>query len=245
MSSVAPIVIDAVVSDSERPALIATAEQFGECLGAATGGEWPVSVRFRDSLASIDVRDRPTLVIASMLPDLAGDEPLRAIAARWRDQLSSLAPMNLAAIFICTIFRRLADPDTADSNRPLSKSPANPQSARSANRLSDAASDARRLRLERLLRLNLMAIELSHDTGAGVIDIDRLFAHLGAGPLATDHRLTGRVAAEVAAYAIVATIVSFGLDDIMSPQIQEQAMRSQGNHWNIGRLVERRLGQRL
>lgn len=237
MNAPASLLIDAIVSDTERPALVAASEQLRECLGAASGSTWPVAVRFRDSLAAIDAHDRPTVVIASLLPELAlNSEPLAATEARWREQLLSLAPMAIPAVLICTIFRRLANPG-AD---PVATQLANPVPDRPPTRPPDSQGPT----LERIRRLNMLAIELSHDTGAGIVDIDRMFAHLGARPLATDHRLAGRVAAEVAAYTIVSSIVGFGLDDVISPQIQERAQQFRGDLWDVGRFIERRLGQR-
>jgi hypothetical protein len=57
--------------------------------------------------------------------------------------------------------------------------------------------------LERIRRLNLLAAEVSHETGAAVIDFDRHFAHVGARALQTDYRLRGAEAAEAAARIIV------------------------------------------
>lgn len=237
MNAPAPMLIDAVVDDAERAALVAASEQLSECLGAAAGSPWPVEVRFRDSLTSIVAHDRPTVVVSSLLPELVRtSEPLAATEARWREQLRSLASMAIPAVLICTIFRRLAEPVVDPAAARLATQLASPASERSL--------DSRGPTLERIRRLNLLAIELSSDTGAGIVDIDRMFAHLGARPLATDHRLTGRVAAEVAAYTIVSSIVGFGLDDAISPQIQERAQQFQGDLWDVGRFIERRLGQR-
>ena len=221
MNAPVPLRIDAVVDDAERPALVAATEQLRECLHAGSGSAWPVAVRFLDALAAIAARDRPTIVVASLLPELARDsEPLAATEARWREQLSRLVDMGVPAILVCTVFRHVAAPG------------------------SDRRPDSRPATRERIRRLNLLAIELSHDTGVGIVDVDRVFAHLGARELATDHRLSGRVAAEVAAASIVASIVGHGLDDIVSPQVQEHAQKFQGTLWDIGRLVDRRLAQR-
>lgn len=240
MSNAPTLLIDAVVAESERPALLAAAEQLQESLLAASGDAWKVAVEFSSSLAAVaDVagRDAPAIVVASLLPDLARDhEPLAATEARWRNGLAALAANGSAAVFLCTIFRR---PDAAASEI---ESP----SAAGLARLS-AANETPALRaavLERIRRLNLLAIALSHATGAGVIDIDRLFAHLGARALGTNHRLTGSLAAEVAAYAIVSSILGFGLDDLIVPEVQEQARRFQGAPWDVGRFAAQRVAQR-
>lgn len=217
MTSHAPLLVDAIVADTERPALEAVAEQLRECLLAACGDAWPVAVRFRASLADVDAHDPPAVVVASLLPEAdATGEALAATEARWRAQLTSLPGNPKTPVLLCTIFRHVAAP------------------------VADVA-DARLRMRERIRRLNLMAIDLSHDTGAGVVDVDRAFSHVGARPLATDHRLTGRAAAEVAAHTIVAGILGAGLDDVVPPEVQERAAQFQGTLRDIDRFVARRL----
>ncbi len=166
MSAPAPLRIDAVVDAAEHPALMAAAEQLRTCLAAAAGLAWPVTVRFLDDPAAIDAQDRPTVALLSLLPELLRDrEPLAAIEARLRAQLSRVGEMDVPALLICTIFRHV---------------PAAP-----AAREHDARPPLR----ERIRRLNLLAIVLSHDMGAGVVDVYRVFATVGARELATDSRL--------------------------------------------------------
>jgi hypothetical protein len=220
MTSRRALLIDAVVDDAERPALVAASEQFGECLGAASGSDWQIRLRFRDSVSAIDPREPPTVAIASLLPEIARyDDSLSAIEERWREHLQSLAQYAIPAVFLCTIFRYVA------ANAP------------------ERNLDSPPTTIERIRRLNLFAAELSHDSGAGVIDIDRVFAHLGARQLKTDYRLTGPIAAEVAAYAIVSSVLAFGLDDLIPPEIQERAREFQGSLWQIGALLNRRLSR--
>lgn len=220
MTSHAPLVIDAIVADTERPALDAVAEQLRECLSAACGEAWPVAVRFRESLADVDAEDPPAVVVASLLPEAdATGETLAATEARWREQLSSLPGDPRPHALLCTVFRHVAPP------------------------LGDAG-DALPAKRERIRRLNMMAIDLSHDTGAGVVDIDRAFSHVGARALATDHLLAGRAAAEVAAHTIVAGILAAGLDDVVPPEIQERAAQFQGGLRDIDRFLARRLATR-
>ncbi len=97
---------------------------------------------------------------------------------------------------------------------------------------------------ERIRRLNLFALELSHDTGVGIIDIDRALTHIGARQLGADYRLAGRIAAEVAAHTIVGSILLAGLDDAAAPEVLHGAAQFQGALWQIGTLLQRRLGQR-
>lgn len=196
--------IDAVVSANERPAVAAAAEQLRNCLSAASGGVWSVETRIRESLAAIDPQDRPTAIVASLLPELDGDEPIAAVESRWREQLALLPAEARSSVLLCTIFHHVA---------------ASPP---------DAQPDARPAIRERILRLNMMAVELSHDTGAGVADIDRAFSQQGARLLRTDCRLHGSVAAAAAAHTIVAGILRGVPDDALSPELQERAQQLHG-----------------
>lgn len=212
-----PIVIDAVVADTERPALTAVAAQLRECLRAASGADWDVTVRFRASLADVSADARPTLVVASLLPELEGDAPMPAIAARWQAQLSALPGDPPPPVLLCMVFRHVPDgPEDGTDPRPAVR--------------------------ERIRRLNLLAIDLSHDTGAGVVDMDRAFTNVGARALETDYRLGGAKAAEVAAHTIVAGIFHAGLDDVVPRDVQERAVQFQGALRDIDALLDRRLG---
>jgi hypothetical protein len=209
----APIPIDAFVDEAERGAVVAAAEQLCECLGAATGQTWSVRLAFRPAGGALTATEPGGLVVASLLPDVArASEPMAAVEARWRAQLSSL-PQAAAPPFICTVFRRVSDDPTGQV-------------------------------LERIRRLNLLAAELSHDTGALVIDIDRVFAHIGARTLKTDYRMAGALAAEAAAHTIVGALLAAGLDDIVSPEVQDKAKAHHGGLMQIGAVVQRRLARK-
>jgi len=216
MSSSTAFGIEAVVGDAERPALVATGEQLTECLQAASGSAPEIRLQFASSLDAIDAKAPATIIVASLLPEVTRDEPIPSVEARWRRQLATLTPLP---VFICTVFRHVPRHGAErPENRPAI--------------------------IERIGRLNLLAVELSHDSGAAVIDIDRAFAHLGARVLAADYRLRGRVAAEVAAHTIAGSLLAVGLDDIVAPEILERATQFQGAPWQIGDLLARRKVQR-
>jgi hypothetical protein len=216
MESLKPLLIQAVVDESERPALVAAQEQLDECVGAASGVAWSTRLLFSESVPAIDWSEPPGVVIASFLPVATrSEEPLQAVEARWRSDLDTLAARDVPATFVCTVFRHVAH------------GPA------------DGPPDARRPTVERIRRLNLLAAELSHDTGVSVIDIDRVFAHFGARALLTDYSLGGTVAAEVAAHTIVSSILDAGLDDFIPPNIQERARAILGDLAAVGALVTR------
>lgn len=220
MSAAGIIYIEAVVDDLERPALIAAAEQLDECLSAAAGARTEIRLGFSRSLAAIQPKNTTMVVIASLLADVARGESLSATEARWRAQLSSMPAEPACSMFLCTVFRHIARNATEPSMVP--------------------GSDTK----ERILRLNLLAAELSHDTGVAIIDIDRAFAHLGARELRTDYRLSGAVAAEVAAHTIVGGILSAGLDEVVAADVLQRAIQFHGALWQVNTLVNRRLGRR-
>jgi hypothetical protein len=202
----APVRVDAIVTDREHDVLVAVVEQLRACLSSAAESTWPVEFRLLDSPAAIASDDLPSVVVMSLLPELdRGDEPHAATEARWREQLAALPAGTQSSALLCTIFRHVDGP-----------SPESPIDARPAIR-------------ERIRRLNLMAIELSHDAGVGVIDIDRAFAQQGARLLQTDHRLGGPVAAKAAAHAIVAGILRMLPEDVVGPRIVERAQALHGD----------------
>jgi len=215
MSSTGLIWVEAVVDEVERPALVAAAEQLGGSLSAVS--EKPIEVRlnFVSSFEAIDTKRPVTLVIASLLPDVSRDESMASTEARWRRQLSPLAALPGLSVLLCTVFRHVPRGASAEH------------------------ADARATTVERIRGLNLLATALSHDTGAGVIDIDRTFAHLGARALDTDYRLSGTVATRVAAHTIAWSVLSAGLDDAITPEILEGATQFLGPLWQIGDLLNR------
>ncbi len=211
MSTPTSIDIEAVVADQERPAVAAGMEQLVECLYAGCGDTWTVRVALRPNPAAIDVR-RAQIIIASFVPEVASDEPLRQLEKRWRATLSLLVQAGIPRIFVGTVFRHVA------------------------NQIGQKDGT-----IERIRRLNMLAIELSHDLGIGVVDIDRAFAHWGARALQTDYRLTGRIAAEVAGHTMVASMLSIGLDGIVPAEIQERARQFHGDLWTMDRRIQRRI----
>jgi hypothetical protein len=213
MNSPESLGIEAVVDDTERSAVAAAADQLGEALEAATGHASPVALRFRESLTAVGPPEAPTIVIASFLPDVERlDEPIAATEARWRDGVASLGN-GFLGVFACTVFRCV-----------------NTNSLRRRDRSFPAIT-------ERIRRLNLLAAELSHDTGVGVIDIDRVFTHVGARELDTDYRLTGPMAADVAAHAIVSVLLAMALDEVATPDVQNRARHFHGDLATVVRYV--------
>src|SRR5205814_8125220 len=101
------------------------------------------------------------------------------------------------AVFVCTVFRNI---------------PADAVDAQS--------------RLIRIRRLNLLAAELSRETGLFVIDLDRRLAEIGAVKVQTDYRLDGPSATNIVAKEIALAVVSAGLDAFVPFEVQDAAKLS-------------------
>jgi hypothetical protein len=141
-----------------------------------------------------DVENVPSLVITSLLHEIDTiSQQWPAVEARLRSVYATLSSCPGLTVFICTVLRDAGS--------------------------DDGAAERRR----RIRRLNLLAAEISRDTGVNVIDLDRSLADIGARPLATDYRLGGPYALEAAAKTIALTLLLCGLDDYASYEAQEDA----------------------
>jgi hypothetical protein len=203
----------AYVDPAETPVVIAGANMLSECLGvAAGGGPWPVALQFGAPGAPVRLATAPSAVILSLLPEASAADAFTAVEARWRERVRQASEIG-APVFVCTVFRHVAERTTAEG-----------------------AS-----RLERIRRLNLLAVQLSHELGVFVVDLDRALAHLGARTLQTDYRLGGSRAATVGAHQIAWSVLSFGLDpSAVPPELQERARSILDQLDRIDGLIERR-----
>jgi hypothetical protein len=204
--------IEAEAGEPERPAILAGAQQLAEALAAATGAEWPIQLRFWAPGGAAATSAPGAVVVLSLLPEVARDEPFAETEARWRARLADLVT-GAAPVLICTVFRHVAERRTPGGLRII----------------------------ERIRRLNRMAAELSHDFGVSIVDVDRAFAHIGGRTLQTDYRLNGRLATEVAGHSLVWSLLALGLDDVISPEVQDRARAFEGGLQQINSLVSRRL----
>src|SRR5271165_4090947 len=190
--------IEAVLGSGEQLALSGAVKELGRCFEAAGGLAFPVEVRFHSALAAIKVDSRPTLIVTSLLVELTErEEPLAAIETRLRTAFSTLIREGVSAIFLCTVFRRI-EPE-AKTKDPV----------------------AAVARMERIRRLNYLAVELSHDLDINIIDFDRSFAHIGGHSLGTDFELHGSAAVSAAKHVIISTLFAAGLDDVCYPEVQD------------------------
>jgi hypothetical protein len=140
------------------------------------------------------VEDIRSVVITSLLAETDPDAaPWATVETRLRAAYLNLSSHPNLTVFICTVLRNVG------------------------------AGDGAAARLGRIRRLNLLAADISRETGLNVIDIDRTLADIGARALATDYRLGGPFASEVTAKSIALTFLVCGLDDYASYQAQEAA----------------------
>jgi hypothetical protein len=92
--------------------------------------------------------------------------------------------------------------------------------------------------IERIRRLNLLALQLSQGTGAGIIDIDRTLADLGARSLQTDYLLTGPLGPYVAGDVVAMALLTAGLDDVFDVALLEKALAAHGGAAGIARRAD-------
>ena len=212
MSALIPIMIEAEADEAERPAILAGAQQLAEALANATGADWPIQLRFWAPGEAAATSAAGAVLVLSLLPEVARDEPFAETEARWRTRLADLVTGS-APVLLCTVFGHVAGRRDPDGPRIV----------------------------ERIRRLNRMTAELSHDFAVSVVDIDRAFAHIGGRTLQTDYRLSGRLAAEVGGHTLAWSLLALGLDDAIPPEVQDRARDFEGSLQQINTLVSRRL----
>lgn len=191
------ITLKAMVDRSEQTAVAQAATLLENSL-ITVGTPVTVQCQFENSLEALKGSGEPSVAIASLLPEVANyEKPWVGVAERLSDAYRKLADVdgvNPTTAFICTVFRRVP----SDEN--------------------DAQS-----RLIRIRRLNLLAAELSRQTGHYVIDLDRCLADVGALKVQTDYRLDGPFSAKVVAKEIALAVASTGLDAFVPFDAQDAA----------------------
>jgi hypothetical protein len=190
------IILQAMVNNSEQPAVRLAAELLTSSLTTAAGRPVVVDCTFVASHGALNKSVEDPLVITSLLPEVANyEEPWPEIERRLRATYNALTGYS-TVIFVCTVLRHVAGSENADQ------------------------AMHKRIRIR---RLNLLAAELSRETGAYVIDIDRSLADIGASKLQTDYLVTGEYAAAAAAKFIALAVISSGLDAYVSFEVQDAA----------------------
>jgi hypothetical protein len=195
MTDPVTVTVKALVDRGERPAVSQAAALLESSLSAAAGGPVTVTCEFADTFEALNPTGEACVVIASLLPEVANyQQPWADVADRLSKDFGTLASVESAPVFLCTVFRHV----------PASEADAQP-------------------RLIRIRRLNLLAAELSRETGLFVVDLDRSLADIGGAKIETDYRLQGPSAAKVVGREMALAIVSAGLDAYVPFEIQDAA----------------------
>jgi hypothetical protein len=198
MSNPVTIPVKAVVDTNERVAVGLAGTLLQSSLSSAASGPITVCCQFETSFEALKNAGDACVILASMLPEVNSHrEPWAEVESRLRERYQALTSIDGAVVFLCTVFRHVSSGDGADQSR-----------------------------LVRIRRLNLLAAELSRETGLFVIDIDRGLADLGAVKLQTDYRLDGKYASNAVAKVIALAIVSAGLDAHISFDVQDVARQT-------------------
>ncbi|ACI50537.1 conserved hypothetical protein [Gluconacetobacter diazotrophicus PA1 5] len=188
----AQVSMTAFVSDSEQPAVACAADFLTE--GLRQEGT-PLSCTMVASMDDLPGAPADSIRLSSLVPWVETlDTPWPVLEQQIRQHYATLCAGG-APVLIATVFRHVgpqADPDRSD------------------------------VLLVRIRRLNLLAAELSREYGAFVIDLDRIFADIGALRLETDYRLDGAAARELAGHAVALGIVDNGLDAVLPYEAQER-----------------------
>ena len=203
MTEQVTITLKSMVDHGQQAAVKRAAELLEAALSDAAGSQVSVRCQFVNSLENLKGSDERCVVIASLLSEVANhQQPWAAVANRLSESYRGLADAGNAdqnSVFICTVFRRV---------------PTNEIDVQS--------------RLIMIRRLNLLAAELSRETGFFVVDLDRCLADIGAAKIQTDYRLQGAYAEAIVAREIALAVVSAGLDAFLPFEVQDAAKLSIG-----------------
>jgi hypothetical protein len=195
MTDAVTVTVRAMVDRSERLAVSQAAALLEGSLSAAADGPVTVKCEFADTFETLNPSGEACVVIASLLPEVANyQQPWAGVADRLSNAFRTLASVEQAPVFLCTVFRHVRG------------SAADPQS-----------------RLVRIRRLNLLAAELSRETGLFVVDLDRCLADIGGAKIEADYRLDSDNATKVVGREMALAIVSAGLDAYVAFEVQDAA----------------------
>ena len=213
MSEVTPLRIFAAVEQCEQRAIALGSDLLSRAVASARQGQaQPIKLAIGLPCHEHKGEEPPHVIVASMLNEVLGPrEDETIIHERWHRYFEKLLE-GPSEVFICTIFRHVPGRVRASGNDET---------------------------LERIRRLNLLAVELSHSLGLRVVDYNRVLAHFGARPLATDYRLGGNLATYVAGHTLASAILANGIDELVDPQVQEGARAALGGLDDIPEQIRR------
>jgi hypothetical protein len=194
MSEGARFTISAFVSKNERPAIELAAGFLSRALGEA-GVPSTCSCKFCDGIEALEAETCATMIV-SLLPEIESSaQDWSPVEQRLRGACARLAEKG-TPIFICTVLRHVEREENIERVQAVRN---------------------------RIRQLNLLAAEISRETGAFVIDLDRVLADIGARRLQTDYRLAGQAASEMAAHVISLVLLDNATDEFASFEIQGAA----------------------
>lgn len=199
------LVVAAAVDACEEPVVRRAAALLQTALRACGDDGVAVVPQFVADVAAVAALvPAPDYAVASLLPELASATPVAAVEQRWREALAAW-PASFPSLLMCTIFRHV-DPALAMVEREALR--------------------------ERIRRLALVAIEISHDTGAHVVDFDRTLAHVGARALASDCRFGSGAAIEVGARTLVRSMLALARDESITAEMATCVEARLGQPWD-------------
>jgi hypothetical protein len=197
MSDKSRISLAAYVSRNEREAVELAAGHIARALGQASAATWTCDCIFCPDLETLHQRSDSAIIVTSLLPELENISlPWPQIDQRLRAAYIALCEPG-KPVFICTILRHVGQDEAPETTDAL---------------------------MIRIRRLNLLAAEISRETGAFVIDLDRVLADIGSRRLQTNYRLEGKATAEIYGQFIAETVIANALDAYASFEIQDAAV---------------------
>lgn len=216
------LTIHAFVSEAEHGLVRHAVTTLADCVAAASDAAPAINLALMpaarsDQLSATSlppVEGGQRVVVLSLLPDVVSEPPLALDDARghWQACIQNLQEAGANDLFVCNVFRHVPGEMV---HRYLGK----PESLR-----------------ERIQRFNRMLIDLSHDTGIAVVDLDCALADRGADALQTDYLLAGERAAVAGGECLAATLLMAGLDEWIDPEVQARALaametRQEARNW--------------
>lgn len=199
--AIASLAVHAVVRHQvELPPLQQALRQLSAMASQALGHEWGVA--FSYGPPGLPPPPGTGLVLLSLLHEaLPPHAPLPEVAARWHQVVAELAGLGVP-LLLCNLFRHV---------------PPQP---------FGAEGPARAVMQDRIRRLNLLAVELSHRHAVDLADVDRSLAYLGALPMQTDFLLARGLGTAVAADVITGAILQGEVATLL-PDAVAQALPAQ------------------
>jgi hypothetical protein len=193
--STTTIALVALVSMTERAAVETACRIIASALSEASGQPWTCNCSFIDEPGDLQAQAAGAVLVTSLVSEVEGLVSWPNVEARLRGFYAGLcAPGD--PVFICTVFRHVCSGDC----------------------------ELELQRRVRIRRLNLSAANISRESGAYVIDIDRRLSDIGAHRLGTDYRMHGAAAIDLAGNAIAREIILNGLDAVADVDLQNRAL---------------------